>query len=359
MSSLISSVEHFLLRKINVDRFLPMQIDITNACNLRCVHCYHPHHKNDGALSIEDWKRILLQYKSLIQKMSYRPAIVICGGEPLVSPLLLPLLDFIKSEMASSTISVLSNGTLVTPALAMKLKKFENLRFQISLDGPDADRHDSIRGRGNFTKALAGIRILKSQGFEVSVLSVLSQKTAPWMEDFFKLAKSEQFKSMNFIRFVPEGYGRKLLDTTEDQPLLGLALKESYEKLIRLMSKYRVSSRTQGPLFELVAPGLGRSGRFWESIVVDYQGFVIASSRSKLRLGSALHDGLEELFLSHEIYRSLRSGKVDGCGTCSLFTVCGGDRNAAYAATGNFLGMDPGCWKNEIQETKPTKRSAL
>lgn len=353
-------IESLLLKTINVDRFLPIQLDITNACNLKCIHCYHPHHKNDGAISLDHWKSILLQYKKMILKMKFRPMVMICGGEPLTSPFLFQLLDYVKSEMPSAKISILSNGTLLTSATTLKLKSYSDLKFQVSLDGPDAVRHDMIRGRGNFEKAMAGIRLLQVHNFEVNVLSVLTQKTAPWMEDFFKLAQLEKFSSMNFVRFVPEGYGRKLLETTEDQPLLGSELKFAYQKLIHLMVKYQVNSKTQAPLFDLLIPGAGRSGRYWESIVVDYQGYVIASSRSKLRLGHAIADGLENIFLNHSIYQSLRKGNVDVCGQCSLNSVCGGDRNAAYAATGNFLGPDPGCWKQESeQQPKTLTRRAL
>lgn len=352
-----NGIETFLLNKINVDRYFPIQLDITNACNLRCIHCYHPHHQNDGAISLDDWKSILTQYKILVSKMKFRPLVTICGGEPLVSPFLFPLLDFIKKEMPLSKISILSNGTLITEATVLKLKNYSDLRFQVSLDGPDAVRHDMIRGRGNFEKAMIGIRLLQSHGFEVNVLSVLSQKTSAWMEDFFKLAQSEKFQSMNFVRFVPEGYGRKLFESTEDQPLLGSDLKEAYQKIIHLMMKYQVNSKTQAPLFDLIIPGAGRSGRYWESIVVDYQGHVIASSRSKLRLGHVMTEGLENIFLNHPIYQGLRQGKIDVCGKCSLNAVCGGDRNAAYAATGNFLGFDPGCWKEESEQKLDTRRA--
>lgn len=355
MNKIVSSIESFLLKRINVDRFLPIQIDITNACNLRCVHCYHPHHKNVGALSLVEWKEILSQYKALVQKMKFRPSVVLCGGEPLVSPLLWPLLNYVKSEMPTAEVSILSNGTLVTDATATKLQNYSQVRFQISLDGPDSNRHDLIRGAGNFEKALRGIRALRAHGLKVNVLSVLSAKTAPWMEDFFQLAAAEGFGSMNFIRFVPEGYGRKLLEASEDQPLIRFELKAAMENIVRLMVKYGVRSHVQAPLFELVSPGLGRSGRFWESIVVDYQGFIIASSRSKLRLGHAIHDGIEKVFTENEVFKSLRRGKVDGCGTCPLYSICGGDRNAAYAATGDFLGRDPGCWilgEQQINERK-------
>lgn len=344
---MIKAIESYLLKKINIDRYLPLQLDITNLCNLRCIHCYHPHHKNEGAISLADWKLILDQYKKLISKMHYRPWVMICGGEPLVSPFLFPILDFIQSELPSSKVSILTNGTLIGTQTIEKLKNYKNLNFQVSLDGPDSNRHDIIRGQGNFHKAMSGIDLLIKNGFDVNVLSVLTKNTSLWVEDFFKLAKAKKFQSMNFVRFIPEGYGRRLLESSEDEPLIGLELKNVYQKIIHFMVKYQVKSKTQAPLFNLIIPGLGRSGRFWEGIVVDYQGFVVASSRSRLKLGHALTDGIENIFLNHDIFKSLRKGNVESCGKCPHFNVCGGDRNAAFAATGNFLGVDPACWIKE------------
>ncbi len=45
LKPLAKKIEQSVLDWINVDRYLPLQIDITNACNLRCKHCYHPHHE--------------------------------------------------------------------------------------------------------------------------------------------------------------------------------------------------------------------------------------------------------------------------------------------------------------------------
>ena len=341
-------VESLLIRAINVDRYLPIQLDITNACNLRCTHCYHSHHRNEGALSFEDWKGILEQYCALIEKMRFRSWIILCGGEPLASQHLLPLLEYINQKFPNTNLSILTNGTLISDAVVAQLEGYNNLQFQVSLDGPDANRHDLIRGKGNFDRTVRGIRILKSKGFEVNVLAILSKRTNPWMEDFFRLAKAEGFRSMNFVRFVPEGYGRKILVEEGDEPLLGASLKLAYQNILRFMVKYEVASKTQVPLFDLIVPGLGRSGRYWESIVVDYQGYVVASSRAKLRLGHAIHEGIEKIFLDHPIYQNLRKGKVEVCGKCQLYSVCGGDRNAAFAHSGNFLGPDPGCWKYDL-----------
>lgn len=341
----VRKLESLLINFIGVDRYLPIQLDITNTCNLQCSHCYHSHHKNAGAISLEEWFQILAQYKILIDKIKYKPWIMICGGEPLLSSHLLPLLAFIKENFSEPKISILTNGTMISDKLLLDFKNYLNLGFQVSLDGPDSEHHDKIRGKGNFQKAITNIRKLQANGHTVSVLSVLSKRTAPWMEDFFKLAQNEKFSSINFIRFIPEGFGKELLLKSIDEPLTGFDLKKAYQQIIHFMAKYEVRSKTQSPLFDLLVPGLGRSGHYWQGIAIDFQGYMLASSRSKLRLGHVLHEGLENLFLNNPIYKDIRLGKVDICGDCELYSVCGGDRNAAYAATGNFLGFDPGCWK--------------
>ncbi len=51
----------------------------------------------------------------------------------------------------------------------------------------------------------------------------------------------------------------------------------------------------------------------------------------------------------------MRLGHIEKCGSCPEYNHCGGDRNAAYAENGNFLGPDPGCWidlENNIQLQK-------
>jgi radical SAM protein with 4Fe4S-binding SPASM domain len=94
----------------------------------------------------------------------------------------------------------------------------------------------------------------------------------------------------------------------------------------------------------LIQQGLGRSGRFFEGLVVDHQGNILASSRSRLKLGHVFKEGLTGVFYENPILKSIRKGQIEKCGECKFSKICGGDRNAAYASTGNYLGPDPGCW---------------
>lgn len=337
-------VEQAVIDWINVDRYLPLQIDITNACNLRCKHCYHPHHQNAGAIELEDWIQILDQYDALTAKLRFRPSVIICGGEPFLSKHFEPLLQNLLTRKSTYQVAVLTNGTVVDPAKLALMKKFKNLLVQVSFDGATAKDHDSVRGAGNFSRAVEGVRIFREHGIPVQISAVLSKRTSRTIADFFDLAQSINANSMGFARLIVQGYAQAMVSENEDRPLEPLELRDAYRTIVVESARTGVKTSTNSPLFHLVHPGLGRNGRFWEGIVIDYKGNYLASSRSRLALGSVLSEGLENIFLNHPMLRSLRRQEVKVCGSCPHYAVCGGDRNAAYAHSGDFLGADPGCW---------------
>ena len=338
-------------RYINAQRELSIQIDITNACNLRCKHCYHSHHDNEGALTFEGWMGVLDRYEDLLTKLRLKPRIFICGGEPLLSPSLRPLIENLNSRFPRVPISILTNGTLVRVDLAHYLATF-NLNVQVSLDGPDAERHDAVRGKGSFQRAIKGIRTLKEAGISVRSLAVLSAKTAPWVDEFFALAASENLHSMNFTRFIPQGNGAALAASGADRMLNPDELRKAYQDIACRSTLHGVNTVKSSPLYHLIEGEEGGHAKFGhQGLVVDYKGRLKVSSRSDYILGDVLKDGLEDLFLNHPVMKSLRNGEIDTCGTCPFYARCGGDRNVAYAVHGSFFAPDPQCWI--LTKTRP------
>ena len=344
LSPLTKKIEHAVIKWIGVDRFLPLQIDITNACNLRCTHCYHAHHQNNGAIELADWINVLDQYDGLISRLGYKPYVIICGGEPFLSKHFEPILRNLLERKSSYRLSILTNGTIVDQAKLALLKQFEDLTVQVSLDGPTEEKHDAVRGKGNFARALKGIEVFRQNGIAVHLSAVLSKRSSQVIGDFFDLAKSLNVNGMGFARLIVQGYAEKLVSENEDRPLEPLELRDSFRAIVREAARAGVKTSTNFPLFHLIHPGLGRDGKFWQGIVIDYKGNYLASSRSRLVLGHALRDGMEKIFLHHPLLKQLRKREIKVCGTCPHFAVCGGDRNAAYASSGDFLGADPGCW---------------
>lgn len=345
---MILSIRDSFIKKaikfIGGQKYLTMQFDITNACNLACTHCYQSHHNNKGALTLNDWTDILAQYDSLIKKLYLDPSIIICGGEPLISPILFPFLEEIHARWSNPKIFVLTNGTKISDKIAQRLKQY-NITMQVSLDGSNALSHDGIRGRGNFEKAIQGIKLLHENGIKVVLQSVLSKNTATQIEDFFILAKSLKIHSMNFTRLMPTGNGESLVSRGLDEVLTGPDLRDAMEKIVHYSHKHNTPTNTDQPLYNLIDKGLGESGKFgFQGLVVDYKGNLKVSSRTDYILGNVLNSNLENLFLRHPVLRKIRNRASSDCGGCTYFKRCGGNRSASYISSGSFLSIDPACW---------------
>jgi len=339
MNWLIKKLQEFT----GTQRFLSAQLDITSACNLKCRHCYLPN--NSAAdLSMGEWNKILDQYSLLLNKLYLKPHFSLSGGEPTLSPLFVPMLEELHSRWPDATMNVLSNGTTIPEAAISAIVKHK-ADVQISMDGPDAERHDAIRGPGSFEKAVRGYRELQSRGVKVALQAVLSHNTAPWADEFFEMAAALKAPAMNFTRFVPQGRGKALLESKGDRPLNGYELRDAYVKILSAAERTGVFTGTGLPLFVLIKPELGAHGKAgFQGIVIDSQGWLKVTSRADFRLGNVVKDGLEKLFLDHPLMQDLRAGRIEGCGACLHYDKCGGDRNASFSEYGSFLKKDPCCW---------------
>jgi radical SAM protein with 4Fe4S-binding SPASM domain len=333
-----------LMAFTGTQRFLSAQLDITSACNLKCRHCYQNRDDARKQLTFDDWCAILDQYTGLLNKLHLMPNFGISGGEPTISPLFTQILAELGERWPGAGINILTNGTKLTPEIVSVIAKMPS-SVQVSIDGPDAVRHDMVRGEGAFEDAMAGIRALRAAGVRVRIQAVLSERTAPWIPEFFRLAADAGVSSMNFTRFIPQGRGVQFQREGSDSVLLPAGLRSAYGEILRCSREFKVPSRTTLPLFALISPELGANGKAgFQGLIVDCYGNLKVTSRADFVLGNILEQGLEELFLRHPLMKSLRAGDIEVCGKCNFFDRCGGDRTAAYAAYGSFLKKDPGCW---------------
>ncbi|MDE2292842.1 MAG: radical SAM protein, partial [Elusimicrobia bacterium] len=277
-------------------------------------------------------------------KLYLRPRFVICGGEPTLSPLFFPMMRELEGRWPGVRIVVLTNGTRLTPDFVRRLAPY-NAGFQISLDGPDADRHDVIRGPGSFAAAMRGLEALQQDGPNAIFQATLSRRTAPWVGDFFQTARRAGIERMNFTRFVAQGNGKRLADGRLDRALAANELRAAYEDILACSARAGVPTNTELPLFRLLGEDLGANGKVgFQGVIIDYRGNLKVTSRADFRLGNILEEGLESLFLRHPLMEALREGDIEGCGKCEHYADCGGDRNASFAATGSFFKKDPACW---------------
>lgn len=143
--------------KREISKFpLHLDIEITNACNLKCIMCYRKAMKDkEGFMSFELYKKIINQggmYGLPSVNLSWR-------GEPLLHPRFFDMVKYAK-EHGIIDVRVNTNGTLLDDDKIEKLIESRIDRVIFSFDGSTKGTYESIRVGANFYQVTEKIRKL-------------------------------------------------------------------------------------------------------------------------------------------------------------------------------------------------------
>ena len=125
----------------------------TRTCNLKCRHCYMSSDakKYQNELTTAEAKQFIDDLADFNV-----PVLLFSGGEPLIRPDFFELADYAAKKGVRPTLS--TNGTLITPEVARKIKDIGVGYVGISLDGL-REVNDKFRGKaGAFEAAMNGIK---------------------------------------------------------------------------------------------------------------------------------------------------------------------------------------------------------
>src|SRR5512133_851652 len=140
--------------------------NLTNRCNLSCSHCYinaHPGARRDDELSTAEMKAVIDDLAAM-----GTPLILLSGGEPLVREDFWEIAGYIQEKGMKSALS--TNGTLIDPAVALRLKKTGVEYVGVSLDGATPATHDRFRNRaGSFEESVRALRACRGIGLPCGV----------------------------------------------------------------------------------------------------------------------------------------------------------------------------------------------
>jgi len=153
---------------IDSDNLRELWFHTGTACNLACDFCLEGSKPGDtrlGLVKLADVKPYIEEALELgVEQFSFT------GGEPFLAKDFPGILRLASSHRPCL---VLTNGT---EALQKRIRELQPLltsrhavSFRVSLDHYDENIHDLGRGEGNFTKALAGLKMLHDMGFGLSV----------------------------------------------------------------------------------------------------------------------------------------------------------------------------------------------
>ncbi len=162
-------------------------IQVTNRCNMRCAFCtfWENGVRPERELTVDDYIRL----ERDLSRMG-RFAISIEGGEPLVRP---DLVDIVRVLSARHTTILYTNGWYMTEDKASALFAAGLTQVGVSVDFPDARRHDAKRGLdGAFERAWRAVRWLRDAADDgnrqVHVMTVYMEENRSDLEELLELS---------------------------------------------------------------------------------------------------------------------------------------------------------------------------
>jgi radical SAM protein with 4Fe4S-binding SPASM domain len=177
-----------------------LELQITDACNLRCKHCYLGD-SSGHELSPGQVDRVLHEFEEM---QGLR--VLITGGEPLLHSRFSEINELLPDFFVRKVL--FTNGILLSKEMLKSLKMDE---IQVSIDGLEP-AHDKLRGSGTFAKSLEAVKHALDAGFDVSVSTMVQPAN---LADFDAL--EHLFKNMG------------IKDWTVDIPCLTGRLTENRE----------------------------------------------------------------------------------------------------------------------------------
>jgi len=276
------------------------QWHITDRCALRCTHCYQERSDRGAELSASVLCRVA---DDVLGAIAPRPVTVnVTGGEPLLAPQLVPLLEHLQAAPNVEAVDLITNGIITGDAMERRLSRAGALscvrHVKVSVESADPSVNDAIRGLGSLAEAVAGIkRIGQLAGKPVVVMATLMRSNAAGIPALVRLAQDVGAAGIILERFVPVGgaaAAREQAIVEGQWPVVtdAIARVAGVEADPGDLARYRAFwLRFQGG-------GIAVSGAFCnlgESMALMPDGTVFPCRRLPLRVGNVLEEPFAEI----------------------------------------------------------------
>lgn len=305
-------------------------IEITDRCNLECVHCYRSQ-ESENLWNVENFEKALQQLKALGTLH-----VVFAGSEPLMHPDILKFIELVGKY--GFVLTLQTNATLINDEIVEALKKCTVKMIFVSLYSDDACIHESITKRvGSYKKTISAIKRLKSEGFIVRA-SV----------SIFDVNSNQVYAVNNLCKMldIPAGYNFKIIpaiDSTKDTVSLNtFSADKLYEYITSDKLKLLEGAIKRSKDKEGIIPDRYCATSF-RSITVTYDLDVVICNAFRKKCGSFLESDLDDIWgQSDEIrhWREVTSKVNEKCSKCEAFHYCEPCPAHSYTLTGDDEHID-------------------
>jgi len=322
--------ERGIVRTIHTEHHLQrVQFEITLTCNLACEHCYC-----SSSPSAPRGQSTAFIFNVIDQAAAMGVMVFdITGGEPLARRDIFDILAHIRKRGMVPTL--FTNGTLVTAAVAQRLKDIGVASVQTSLDARTPALHDALRrGRNAWQRTVDGIRNLKAVGLPVFVSATASRTNVSEIPALIDFVRNELGVVIRLDRVIPAGRAK-----TDGIALSG----PEFYRLVREMG-VSVTKVCESPSANVsedrIEPhcGVGASYCF-----IKHDGRVVlcptmtGAESPMFETGSLHASSLEEMWLEHPVFNRFRGMQCRNINRCPAAQICaGGCRSNAYLLHGSL-----------------------
>lgn len=305
---------------------------LTNDCNIRCTHCYVRSGEAipPREMTPEERRDVIRQAKDLGARRFY-----FTGGEPFLCRDVFDLADLVTVD---SDLVILTNGLL--PAATLERLPHEGrgrLTIQVSLDGPTAETHEAIRGKGTFDGTVRTIRTLAQEGVPPVVTTAVAPRTIGRLAEQTRFLASLGVKEVHFLYM--QDWGRASDDPSRH--------RIDARDLASRLAEVRGLARSLGLVVDneeafrhRVKGPRGRKtdlcGCAYESLAVFSDGEVYPcvwlAGAPDWAAGKATGGRLAETFRTSPVLERLRALSVasrETCSSCEYRFLCGGGNPCA------------------------------
>jgi selenobiotic family peptide radical SAM maturase len=316
-----------------------LQWHITNACDLHCAHCYD--RSDRTPVSMEDALRVLDDLGSFCMKNNVLGNVFLTGGNPLM-----------HSEFFDIYREVVKRGFWVAlmgnPTPRKTIQKICEIRrpggYQMSLEGLP-EYNDSIRGKGNFSRVMECLGVLRELGIQSKIMLTLHDgnidQVIPLAE---RLSGHTDLFLFNRLSQVGEGAGLRMPSPEKYRAFMEeyIAAAQKHPFMKFKDNLLNIVLHEKGLPFSPGCAGFACAAAF-SCLALLPDGEVHACRKYPTPLGNIFEHTIQELYYTEEADKYRRGSTA--CDGCSIRQHCSGCY-AVIAGMGRdmFTDKDPFCF---------------
>ena len=228
-------------------------VDLTNICNLKCIHCYNK--IGDKEITRNDFDIII--FKKVLKQARYYGCTVVnfVGGEPTLvgKDKILEFIQIAYEEEYIRTIHLFTNGLLLDEDYCKAISKFKSkLDIGLTFHGDNAILHDKVSGvNGDFNHKLELIELFNKYDIKYSLSTVYSKYNSVNKEAIIDSLSKLKHPSQNIPISVLARVGNETQDIIDKSMDVNSFVLNPFELLKKKLPDFSIIlvGREQHPCF--------------------------------------------------------------------------------------------------------------